>query len=390
MTARSIRSIGLAAALAIALVACSDDSSSDAPENTGTAPAATDEAGTSDPAVTDPATTDPTDTAATGGEHVPGEIEYRVVNLLDAPVDVYVRTDGLVEAFLMQEGLAAGEVSEFFAPPTDGALVVTEAGAGDATCVIDCTHFIAELSPFESDGPVHTVLLYDAAGTPSAYDLWESPSADSLGNANARPAGDANGGVVVVTAIAVTEADFGLRLGIDGVLGCLEPTNLPGILVGGNQTPAFLYSGDSADVLLYANDDRDCALEPVGGPFTVSGGAGSRSHLFLSGSPGAMDGLVLAMEGSAAVEPTEPADGALREEAIALFADGLVDEIGLTQEQADCVGVAVVDAIGMDTLAPGGELVDIDLLGQAEQDIAIEALLANLEACNIDPSVLNG
>lgn len=389
MTARSIRSIGVAAALAIALVACSDDSSSDAPENTGTAPvSATDGEGTTAPA-TDPAVTDPTDTEPSGGEYVPGEIEYRVVNLLDAPVDVYVRTDGLVEAFLMQEGLAAGEVSEFYAPPTDGRLVVTEAGAGDATCVVDCEHFIAELSAFESDGPVHTVLLYDAAGTPSAYDLWESPSADSAGNANAMPAADRTGGLVVVTAVALTDADFGVRLGFDGVLGCIEPTNLPGILVGGNQTPSFVYAGDSADVLLYANDDRDCALEPVGGPFTVTGGAGSRNHLFLTGSPGDMNGLVLAMEGTTAVEPTDPADSALRDEAVALFAEGLVAEIGLTQEQADCAAGAVVDAIGMDVLVQNGELVDIDLLGTAEQDIAVEALLANLEVCNIDPSVLS-
>jgi hypothetical protein len=299
-----------------------------------------------------------------------------------------VRTDGLVEAFLMQEGLAAGAVSEFFAPPIDGRFVVTEAGAGDPTCVIECDHFLAELSAFESDGPVHTVLLYEADGAVTNYDLWESPSEASMGNANAMPSADATGGLVIVTAVAVTGADFGLQLGIDGVLGCLESTNLPGILVGGNQTPAYLYSGDSADVLLYANDDRDCALEPVGGPFTVTGGAGARSHLFLSGSPGAMDGLVLPMVGSTAVEPTEPADPALRDEAIATFADGLMTEIGLTQEQADCAAAAVVDAIGMDTLVQDGELVDIDLLGTTEQDIAVEALLANLETCNIDPSVL--
>jgi len=52
------------------------------------------------------------------------------------------------------------------------------------------------------------------------------------------------------------------------------------------------------------------------------------------------------------------------------------------------VSAAVVDAIGMETLVVDGELIDIDLLGTAEQDLAVAALLANLEACNIDPSVL--
>lgn len=293
MTARPILTFGIAGAMALALVACSDDGGGNAADNTGTAPVVTDTGET-----TAPDSTDPTDSEPTAGEHVPGAIEYRVVNLLSEPVDVYVRTDGFVEAFLMQEGLAAGEISDFYAPPTDGRLVVTEAGAGDATCVVGCDHFIAELSAFADYGPVHTVLLYEEDGVAAAFDLWESPEPASTGNANAMPPVDADQGLVVVTAIAVAEADFGLRLGFDGVVGCLEPTNLPGILVGGNQTPAFAYDGDSADVLLYGNGDRDCALEPVGGPFTVTGGPGTRSHLFLSGSPGVMDGLVLAMVGS--------------------------------------------------------------------------------------------
>jgi hypothetical protein len=382
MTARPIRTFGLVAVMALALIACSDDGGGTAADGTSTPPAATDAAET-----TAPGSTDPTPTEPTGGDYVPGEIEYRVVNLLSAPVDVYVRTDGFVEAFLMQEGLAAGETSGFYAPPTDGRLVVTEAGAGDATCVVGCDHFIAELSAFASDGAVHTVFLYEEAGVAAAFDLWESPEPESVGNSNAMPPADPANGLVIVTAIAVAEADFGLRLGIDGVSGCLEPTNLTGVLVGGNQTPAFTYSGDSADVLLYANDDRDCALEPVGGPFTVTGGAGTRSHLFLTGSPGAMDGLVLAMVGS---EQPDTPDPALRDDAIALFATGLVDEVGLTQEQADCAAGYVVDALGMSMLVENGELIDIDLLGAEAQDIAVDTLFASLADCDIDPAVLGG
>jgi len=294
MRARSIRSIHLAAVGLLLFTACGDDNGSSSATVTVTV-TVTNTVVSDTAVVTDSTGSEPATTVASGVDFIPGEIEYRVVNLLDAPVDVYVRTDGFVEAFLVEEGLVGGEVSGFHAPPIDGRLVVTEAGAGDATCVIDCDHFLAELSAFAADGPVHTVVLYAADGQASAFDLWESPQPASSGNANAMPPADAANSLVVVTAIALTDAAFGLRLGIDGVSGCLEPTNLAGVLVGGNQTPAFAYAGTSADVLLFANDDRDCALEPAGGPFTVSGGPGTRSHLLLVGSPGAMDALVLPM-----------------------------------------------------------------------------------------------
>ena len=47
----------------------------------------------------------------------PGAAEFRAVNALGRPVDVYVRSTGLVEAFPIQAGLEPGEVSEFVAPP---------------------------------------------------------------------------------------------------------------------------------------------------------------------------------------------------------------------------------------------------------------------------------
>ncbi len=51
------------------------------------------------------------------------------------------------------------------------------------------------------------------------------------------------------------------------------------------------------DFVLHDNTDRECAEEPVGGPFSVDGGAGTRSHLILTGSPGNVGAIVVAMVG---------------------------------------------------------------------------------------------
>src|SRR5690606_16754551 len=58
--------------------------------------------------------------APSGGEFDPGDVSYRVVNLLDEPVDLYARTQGFVEAFPLELGVAPGAVTEFYAPPADG------------------------------------------------------------------------------------------------------------------------------------------------------------------------------------------------------------------------------------------------------------------------------
>lgn len=50
--------------------------------------------------------------------------------------------------------------------------------------------------------------------------------------------------------------------------------------------PAFTYTGDTVALVLHDSSDSDCVEEPVGGPFTVDGGPGARSHLLLTGSPG--------------------------------------------------------------------------------------------------------
>jgi len=383
VTPISLRStaLALASAGALLLAACGgSDSSSDtaAPNTTAAADTTT--------AETTGETMAPDTTGGGSGEFTPGDVEYRVVNLLAEPVDLYVRTQGLVEAFLMEEGVAPGAVTDFYAPPADGIFLVTEAGAGDPECVVSCDHFIAELSPFSDDGLAHTVVLYDNFGQAASFDLWESPSEASSGNANAMAPADAAAGVVVVTAIALTEADFGLRLGIDGVAGCQEAFNLANVLVGGNQTPAFTYEGDSADILLYDNQDGECAGEPVGGPFTIEGGAATRSHLILTGSPGSMDAIVVPMVDGDVV-PGESA-GADRDDVVAGLAEGLGESLGLTPEQATCSAELIVDEVGLDTFLVDGAVVDFDTLSDEVAEAAIAAMTLAVEACGLDPALL--
>ncbi len=296
MNTTRLARISMTIVASMSLVAACGSGSNDSSDVTGSLDTieATD-ASTSDTATT-PETTQPDATIGSATDFEPGGVGFRVVNVLDQPVDIYVRTSGLVEAFTIAEGVEPGTITELVAPPVDGVFLVTEAGAGDATCVSRCDHFIAELSAFEEQGPVHTVVLYiNEAGAPASFDLWEQPGPGSEGNANAMTPADPASAVVVVTGIALTDADFGVRLAVDGTPGCLEPFNVENILVGGNQTPAFTYDGDSVDLVLHDNTDRECAGEPVGGPFTVDGGPGTRSHLILTGSPGDMDAIAVTM-----------------------------------------------------------------------------------------------
>ena len=293
-------SMALVASMAL-IVACgggSDDSSGEPVATDASiatdAPVGVDSGATDD--TTSPDTTESSGGVGSPGDFEPGDIGYRVVNALDEPVDIYVRTSGLVEAFTIAEGVEPFAVTDLAAPPAGGQYVVTEAGAGNPTCVMECDHFIAELTAFGDDGPVHTVLLYnEETGEPAAFDLWEQPEPGNEANANAMAPADPANGVVVVTAIALTDADFGLRLGIAGTPGCLEPFNLDNVLVGGNQTPAFTYDGDRVDLVVHDNSDRECTEAPVGGTFTVDGGPGTRSHLILTGTPNDMSAIVVPM-----------------------------------------------------------------------------------------------
>jgi len=224
-----------------------------------------------------------------------GPVAVRVINLLDEAVDVYVRTDGLVTAYLVQPGLAPGEVSGTYNPPDMGRLIVTTAGAGDAECVATCPHILSEVATHPEEGTVRTLILAMDEGTLGALELWEYPDADRMGNANAMVPPDPSAGIVVVTGFAVDDADFGLRMAFANGAGCVEPFNASGILIGGNQTPAFTLPSSPVEVTIHDNNDRDCSGEPVGGPFTLEAAPGERTHLVLHGTLSALDAIVLPM-----------------------------------------------------------------------------------------------
>lgn len=332
---------------------------------------------------------------ASSGTYEPGSIGYRVVNSTDQTVDVYVRTTGLVEAFEAQMGVEPGVVTDFFYPPEGGPVVVTTAGAGDATCVATCDHILSNVSAFDDTGDVHTLLLHDAEGRVQTFDLYEDAPADQT-TSNVMVAADPTAGQLVAIAIDLTDADFGLNLGYDGVAGCLDSLNLDAsMLVGGTQTPAYAYDGDSVDVLLYANDDRECAEAPVGGPFTVEGGPGTRTMLILTGSPGDMDAIIVpflnSVEADASAGADDSGDSAASGDAAtayALMAEELTLQIGLPAAEAECLAPFVVDALGVDVALVDGELIDLDAADTATQDIAFGGIVDGVEACGIDPAIL--
>ena len=228
----------------------------------------------------------------------PGDINYRVVNLYradsgePAPVDVYVRTQGLVEAAPVEMGLAYGSTTDSFAPPDPGTVVVTTAGAGDPDCVATCPHIIASSDTGFGEGDERTIIV-SAGGT---TEFWHDPKPASVGTtANALAPADPSTAVVHVAAVDLQNADFGLRLGYQGVAGCQVNRTSQSILVGGNQVAVFGFGGGSANVMLYDNRDTDCTGAPVGGPFAISGAAGSRTLLILHGEPGTMEAVTLAI-----------------------------------------------------------------------------------------------
>lgn len=414
-TLSSCRRMAVVGIAALALAACGggdDDETGDDVESSETAATSEpiDDAG--DETGDDTATTDGTATTATssvapgdtatteddrdgsGGTYEPGPIGYRVVNSTDQTVDVYVRTTGLVEAFDAQLGVEPGVVTEFFYPPEGGPIVVTTAGAGDATCVASCDHILANVSAFDGTGDVFTLVMHDASGRVETLELYEE-APDDVTAGNALVSADPTTGQLVAIAVDLTDADFGLNIGYGGVAGCLTSVNLgENILVGGNQTPAYAYDGDSVDVLFYANDDRECADDPVGGPFTVEGGPGTRTMLVLTGSPGDMDAIVVpflnSFEGdvSAADDSGDSAATGDAATAYALMAEELSFQIGLPDADAECLAPYVVDAIGLDVALVGGVLIDLDTADTATQDLAFSGIVEGVEACGIDPAIL--
>lgn len=386
------------AATTLVLTACgggSDDASinteaSSTAADTSVADAEPTEAPADDETATDTepdATTADTDAAsseASTGGFEPGPIQFRAVNLLDQPVDLYVRTSGLVEAFQVRDDLAPGEVSEFASPPDGGIFLVTTSDATDPTCVTTCDDFIAEFFTFPDEGPTRTVVLYGDEFDPTlSLELWDEPTPDASDSNNRVIDADPTLSIAVITGIAVKDADFGLRVSAEGIDGCLQPIGQEGILVGG-QTVGIGLEQPGTQLTIHDQPDQDCSAPPVGGPFTIEGGPGSRTHVILSGSPGSLDAILLEVEGS--VPDAAPSSGADDALARTLMTAEVESEFGLPTDQAACFADLLVDRIGADTLLDGETLVDLDGLPQEISDIAGAALFDSVEECGVDPA----
>lgn len=412
---RSRPSVLAAALAAFALIAaaCGGDDASSEPTTT---PVPADDAGLDDDDAGDAGDADDDDPDDAGDDpsdlpgaddYVPGDDRIRVVNLLDDPVDVYVRTtDGLVTAYLVQAGVAPGEVTEYFSPPDPGRLIVVEAGAGDAECVSTCPHILADVRTSEDTGPVITTVVYvdDFSSDIRSFWAWENPGPGDTASANRMPEPDPSAGLIVPLGIALQDAQFGLRLAIDGIDGCQENRDQANILVGGTSTVPYVYDGMSADIVFHDNQDRECVEEPVGGPFTISGGPGTRVLLVLSGTPGDMDGIVLSLGGDDET-PTPPADssdtgdpsdgdpgdnaagdgGAIAD----ALGDFLAMQLPLSGTEASCLADLIVDRVGADALtAPGGGPIDFEVVDPDLEDALVGALISGIGLCDIDPSIL--
>jgi hypothetical protein len=242
-----------------------------------------------------PGTTD----AAT--DFIPGPVGFRIVHLYRRPdgaapaLDVFARSDGAVVAYPIVTGLAAGTVTDYIHPPAGGGVVAMERGGeGQPACITNCSHFVVDSTSAFGQGDRRTVLIYPESTnfitgqTPSelagTIEFWEDPDAASVGQTgNALAPADRERGLVFVVAAPVDEARFGPRLAFSGTLGCQENLNLPGVMIGGNQVPVFAIRGDT-QITLHGNGDQDCSKALVGGPFAVTGTAGTRSYLFLHGT----------------------------------------------------------------------------------------------------------
>ena len=222
-------------------------------------------------------------------DFVPGSVPYRVVNLTDQPVDVYVRSQGLVQAWLVAEGLASGEVLDYVSPPDPGTLVITTAGAADPTCVGSCPHFVASIGNTSGSSTQSTVVVHGKGVT----EYWEHPDPADVGQfANALRPGDPETAVVFAVGQAVEGADFGLRIAFAGEEGCVVDLDESNLLVGGTSVLAYAFDGE-AEVTVHDPADTGCQKAPLGGPFPIEGDPGSRTLLLLYGSVEEMAALAL-------------------------------------------------------------------------------------------------
>jgi hypothetical protein len=211
------------------------------------------------------------------------------VNLSEAILDVYVRTQGFVTAFPVAIGVAPGTVTGDFFPPEPGGVVVVRTGDKEPTCVVDCT-FLAESSTGFGEGDQRTIVVREDGAT----EFWEYPDPTSIGKmANAIAPADPAQASMFVVAQGVAGATFGLLLAYLGVPGCQVNNDAPDILIGGTQVVRFALEPAGVEATLHGNNDRDCSGAAVGGPFKVAGVPGSRTFLFLWGGVDAMRGLVV-------------------------------------------------------------------------------------------------
>jgi hypothetical protein len=279
-----VRRTALPVALLLALSATACGGTAATP-----APAATSGARTGAPVITE-APAEPTPAATEAPASIaPGTIAYRVVNLTVAPVDAWVRTQGLVTAAPGVAGLAPGAVSDDLFPPEPGTVVILPAGEGDPTCVMDCA-FLGESSTTFGEGD-RRILVVTADGV---TEYWERATAASIGaTSNALIPADPARAILVTEAAAVTDGQFGLRIAVEGVDGCLPDTNGAAALVGGTLLGAFPVDPAGATITVHDSSDGSCADAPVGGPFPVSVTQGGRTFLLLWGAMGSMQGVAV-------------------------------------------------------------------------------------------------
>lgn len=269
--------------LALLLVACGGGATA--------TPTPTSQAAPTNPP-TGQATPAPTGTAPASqpaADFTPGSVPYRVVNLADEPVDVYVRTQGLLEAWLVHEGLATGEVTEYVSPPDPGSVVITTAGSGDPTCVGTCDHFLASIGNRSGSSRQSTLVVHQEGVT----EYWELPNPEDVGqSANALRANEMSRPMVLLIGRALQDADFGLRVAFAGEGGCAVDEDQSNLLVGGTSVLTYTFDA-AAQVALHDPADTGCEEEPLGGPFAIEGEPGSRQLLLLYGRVAQMEAVVL-------------------------------------------------------------------------------------------------
>jgi hypothetical protein len=245
------------------------------------------------PVATPSATTTPTEapTAAptAAASLVAGSIGYRVVNETNAPIDIYVRSQGVVRASLAKAALGPVEVTAELFPPEPGEIVILPAGAGDPTCVISCD-FAAEASTNGGEGS-HRIILVRGA---DSSEFWADPKPASVGTyANALRPADATQPLVIIEAGGVTDGKFGLRVSW-GAGGCVEALGAAGLMLGGTNVLAYGMDPAGGALALHAGSDTDCSKAPLAAPITVAAAAkGSRTFVLAWGAAGAVKAVTL-------------------------------------------------------------------------------------------------